>query len=243
MTQTPSILAIIPARGGSKRVPGKNLKTVGGKSLLGWTIQAAQAAHTISRVVVSSEDPEVISAAIAAGAEVPFIRPSKLATDTADSRDVVKHALESVGEHFDMFVLLQPTSPLREAGDIDAAVRFCLDKGAPACVSVTTTDKPPAWTYRISTEGEVEPLFPENATTNHDENVVLNGAIYLAQTDWFRHNQVFISPETVGYVMPRERSIDIDEPLDFVLAEALFAASQATAADSPTGARSAALAQ
>lgn len=231
MTKRPSILAIVTARSGSKRLPGKNLKTLGGKSLLAWTIEAARRAGTIDRTIVSSDDPEIIAAALACGAEVPFIRPRELATDTATSLDVVGHALDSIGEFFDMFVLLQPTSPLRQTNDIDEAVRFCLEKGAPACVSVTPTAKPPQWIYRASADARIVPLTTQDSETAESETVMLNGAIYVAQTDWFRLNQAFISPETVGYLMPRERSVDIDDELDLILAEALLAASGETMAN------------
>ncbi len=231
MTKRPSILAIVTARGGSKRLPGKNLKALGGKSLLAWTIEAAQRAETIDRTIVSSEDPDIIAAALACGADVPFIRPQELATDTATSVDVVGHALDSVGEFFDILVLLQPTSPLRQSKDIDEAVRLCLDKGASTCVSVTPTAKPLHWIYRTSADARVMPVVAQENNSAEGEAVMLNGAIYVAQTDWFRLHQAFVSPETIGYLMPRDRSVDIDDKLDLILAEALLAASRETIAN------------
>ncbi len=225
MNERPTVIAIVTARGGSKRLPRKNLRAIGGKSLLSWTIEAAQSARRVSRTIVSSEDGEIIAAALAAGAEVPFIRPHRLATDGAASLDVVGHALDAVGEHYDMFVLLQPTSPLRDASDIDQAIQLCIEQRAPTCVSVSPIAKPFRWFYQLSPNSYLRSLVAHenNLPTMDQEDVILNGAIYVAQTDWFRRNQAFISPETVGYLMPRERSVDIDDELDLLLAEELLA--------------------
>ena len=122
-----------------------------------------------------------------------------------------------------MFVLLQPTSPLRTASDIDGAVSLCRRRRAPSCVSASPVTKPSSWIYRAGpTDLICQSGVPEGGTSAATRMVLLNGAIYVAQTDWFRRNQAFISPETVGYVMPRERSVDIDDELDFILAESLL---------------------
>ena len=128
-----SVLALIPARGGSKGVPGKNIRPAGGKPLIAWTIEAAKCSRYIDRLILSTDDPAIVAVAKQFGCDVPFMRPAELATDQADSMVVVRHALQAIGERYDYLVLLQPTSPLRIAADIDAAVERCLQSDAPTC--------------------------------------------------------------------------------------------------------------
>ena len=222
-----SVLALITARGGSRGLPRKNLREVGGKSLIARAVEAAQGAGTVDRVVLSSEDPEIVQAALLAGCEVPFLRPAELATPDARSNDVVTHALETLPERYDLLVLLQPTSPLRTAADIDGAVRLCVEAGAPACISVTAVDKPPQWTFELDGAGRMVPLMPEQVEAHQRQALApayaVNGAVYVARCDWISRRESFLSPDTRGYLMPRERSIDIDDELDLVLAEALLA--------------------
>src|SRR5262249_30378594 len=110
-----TVLAVIPARGGSKGVPQKNIRTVGGRPLIAWTIEAAKGSRYLDRVVLSSDDRKIIDVAESYGCDIPFVRPAELATDEADSMSVVRHAIASFNEHYDYLVLLQPTSPLRRA--------------------------------------------------------------------------------------------------------------------------------
>ena len=138
-----SVLALITARGGSKRLARKNLRAVAGRSLLARAIAAERAAATVDRVILSSDDAEIIAAALAAGCEVPCVRPPDLAADATDSMAVVHHALAALAERYDLIVLLQPTSPLRTAADIDGAVGHCVTLAAPACVAVTACANPP----------------------------------------------------------------------------------------------------
>lgn len=225
MIEDLSVLALVTARGGSVGLPGKNLLQVGGRSLVARAIAAGQGAASVDRVVLSSDDPEIIQAALMAGCEVPFVRPAELATGAARSIDVVRHALEVLPETYDLLVLLQPTSPLRLAEDIDAAVRLCVESGAPACVSLTPADKPPQWMHALSARQTLRPILPEYGQVSRRQDLppayAVNGAVYVARTDWIREQESFVTPETVGYVMPRERSIDIDEELDLMLAEAI----------------------
>src|SRR5262245_25182815 len=125
MIDAKRVLGLITARGGSKGVPRKNVRPLGGKPLLAWTIEAARNAPVIDRLILSSDDAEIIEVARAWGCEVPFVRPPELATDTADSVEVVRHALSTLGEDYDYVVLLQPTSPLRTGEDIENCVRLC----------------------------------------------------------------------------------------------------------------------
>lgn len=220
-----SVLALVTARGGSRGLARKNLREVGGRSLLERAIQAGQGAQTVDRVVLSSDDPEIIRAALLAGCEVPFVRPPSLANDEARSIDVLRHALETLPERYDLLVLLQPTSPLRLAEDIDGAVMFCLDSGAPACVSVAPAAKTPYWMHSLGDRGLLHPILPafQMVPRRQDlpEAYALNGAVFVAYCDWLMAHEDFLSPDTVGYVMPKERSVDIDDELDLVLAEAI----------------------
>lgn len=220
-----SVLALITARGGSQGVPGKNLRQVGGRSLLARAIEAGQGAAAVDRVALSSDDPSIIQAALLAGCDVPFLRPASLATAEARSIDVVRHALETIPETYDLLVLLQPTSPLRTAEDVDGAIRLCVERGAPACVSLVAADKPPYWMHALSDDGTLRPILPGQVHVPRRQELppayAVNGAVYVARTEWILAHDSFAAPETVGYVMPRERSLDIDDELDLVLAEAL----------------------
>lgn len=219
------MLALIPARGGSKGVPGKNIREVVGKPLMAWTIEAAQQARCIDRVVVSSDDAAILQVARTWGAEIPFVRPAELARDETPGIDVVLHALQQL-PGVTWVVLLQPTSPLRTAQDIDAAYALCQEKDAPACVSVTEVATLPWWMFRLSDEGRLRSFIPESERPQRRQEApplyALNGAVYVARADWLRRTQSFLTDETLAYVMPAERSIDIDTPLDLTIAACLL---------------------
>ena len=221
------ILAVITARGGSKGLPRKNVLPLAGRPLIGWSIAAALGSAAVGRVVVSTDDPEIAEVARAEGAEVPFLRPADLASDTASSLDVLRHALTECPGH-DYFVLLQPTSPLRQASDIDAAWRLLKATGAASCVSVCETAESPWLMYLQSDEGRLSRLLPEpeRGLRRQDLPVAyrLNGAIYLARRAGFLATGRLIDPDTVALVMPPERSVDIDTLSDFDLAESLLRA-------------------
>ncbi len=221
-----TVLAIIPARGGSKGVPQKNIRTVGRKPLIAWTIEAAKAARYVDRVVLSSDDRKIIDVARSYGCDVPFVRPAELATDEADSMSVVRHALASLNEDYDYLVLLQPTSPLRRAQDIDAAIERCVNADGKACVSVSEPDKSPYWMFRIDKAGALHPLLAAEQIPDRRQDappvVALNGAVYVARTDHLAGGGTFLAPGTVGYTMPKERSFDIDTELDLRIVDFLL---------------------
>lgn len=212
------VLALIPARGGSKGLPRKNVLLAGGKPLVAWTVQAALSAKSVGRVVLSSDDKEIINAALEAGCEVPFSRPTELADDYASSIDVVLHALSKL-PGYDYLVLLQPTSPLRTGLDIDAAFMNMRIHNAPACVSVTQVDESPYLMYRLSDDNRMinilEPLSERSRRQDLPPVYMLNGAIYIAKIDWLLKTKSFLSSETIAYKMPKSRSIDIDDAEDF----------------------------
>lgn len=215
---TDKVLALITARGGSKGLPRKNILLAGGKPLVAWTIQAALSAESVNRVVLSSDDDEIMKAALAAGCEVPFRRPTELANDQASSMDVVLHALGEL-PGYDYLVLLQPTSPLRTSSDIDSAFRKLRIHDAPACVAVSEVDQSPYWMYSLSNDDRLhnilEPLPKVSRRQDLPPVYTLNGAIYIAKIDWLLKKRSFLGPETVAYVMPKDRSLDIDDATDF----------------------------
>ncbi len=219
------VLAVIPARGGSKGVPGKNIRLLGGRPLIAWTIEAARTAPELDRVIVSSEDAEIIKIAGEWGGEAPFTRPAELARDDTPGIAPVLHALDALPEKYDYVVLLQPTSPLRSGADISAALALCLREGAPACVSLCAPEHGPWWMFSLDERGRMRPLLSKEAVPARRQDMApvyaLNGAVYVARVDWLRESKSFLTAETVGYVMPGERSLDIDTELDFTIAEAV----------------------
>ena len=212
------VLALIPARGGSKGLIGKNILPVNGRPLLAWSIEAARGARDVDHVALSSDDDAIMAAARAYGCDVPFRRPAELATDSATSLDVVLHALDSLPGH-DVVILLQPTSPLRTAADIDAACARFAATGAPSCVSVAPVQQSPYWMYRLAENQLLQPILepPSGVSRRQDLPAVyaLNGAIYIADAAWLRRSRTFVTRDTVAYVMPADRSLDIDTAADF----------------------------
>lgn len=224
------ILAVIAARAGSKGLPGKNVMIAGGKPLIAWSIKAAQEATLLDRTILSTDCPRSMEIAAGMGCAVPFVRPAELARDDSSIMDVVLHALDTVGMTFDYVVLLQATSPLRRGSDIDGAIRTCIDTGAATCISVNEPPKSPYWMFTMDGAGRLQPLMGhEHASKRRQELPVVyapNGAVYVAQVDWFRQNRRFVGDDTVPFVMPYERSIDIDQITDIHLFEALLSTAQ-----------------
>lgn len=223
MSHRHDILAIIPARGGSKGLPGKNIRPLLGKPLLTWTIEAALHCPRLDRVILSSDNAEIIAIAREAGCEAPFVRPAPLATDGASAMAVVWHVCNTLEKHYGWVVWLQPTSPLRTSDDIAACLALCLEGGAPAAVSMTPVAKPPHWMVTLDQAGHPHPLLGDewhNSQRQETPPVYLpNGAVYVANIAWLAKTGTFLTPESAVYLMPPERSIDIDTATDFRLAE------------------------
>ncbi len=217
------VLAVIPARGGSKGVSRKNVRLLAGKPLIVWTIEQAAQSRYIDTVLVSSEDEEICQVARQSGAEIPFVRPMELATDTAAGVDVLCHAVENSGGDYDYVVLLQPTSPLRESSDIDEAIECCVSGAAKSVVSVAQVTKSPYWMYQMEEGGELTP-FVEHVTSNRQElpqSYALNGAVYVLGVPRLLAKRKILDEQTLGYVMPAERSYDIDTETDFLICDFL----------------------
>lgn len=228
-TTQPRVIALIPARGGSKRLPRKNLLPLAGKPLLAWTVEAARAARRVDRVILSTDDAEIAAVGRAHGAETPFIRPAELASDEAGTLDVMLHALRMLAaadETCDLLVVLQPTSPLRSAADIDAAVALLRNKTADAVISVCETEHPPEWSNTLPDDLSMAGFFRPGIRTRRSQDLPrtfrLNGAIYVYSARRLLHSgSLDMDDNCFAYLMPRERSIDIDDALDFELAQLL----------------------
>jgi len=226
------VLGLIPARGGSKGVPRKNIKLLCGRPLLSYTAEAALSSRRLSRVILSTEDEEIAEAGRSCGLEVPFLRPAELASDETPMLPVVQHAvrfLEEHGDHFDAVCLLQPTNPLRTAGDIDGCIQL-LESGDADAV-VTTLPVPaehnPHWVYfrdgqgmlRLST-GERTPIPRRQALPPafHRE-----GSVYVTRRETLMERNSFYGARLLGYEMNAERSVNIDGHEDWLRAERLIA--------------------
>ena len=223
------VLYLIPARGGSKGLPRKNILPLGGVPLVVHSIKAAQASACQGRIIVSTDDPEIAAVAKEAGAEVPFMRPAELATDAASTLDVILHALDWCSDHeiaLDVLVLLQPTSPLRTGQDIDAALRLLSEKKAGAIVSVCETEHHPMWCNTLPADHSMKGFLKDEIKGLSRQQLPLyyrvNGAIYLSKIPVLQKHKSFLHDSAYAYIMPAERSIDIDHEIDFRLAELLI---------------------
>ncbi len=222
-----SIIAIIPARGGSKGIPRKNIKKLGGKPLIAYTIDEALKSKYLDLVFVSTEDPEIAKVSKECGAQV-IDRPAALAKDTSKIVEAILHTveyLERKGIHPRIVVLLQPTSPLRNTEDIDAAIKLYLDNECDSVIGVCEPDHSPFWCFTLSGK-YLQPLFDKKFDNTRRQDlpkvVMPNGAIYVSSPESIRKYEGFYGDRTIPYCMPPERSIDIDTPLDFTIAEVLI---------------------
>jgi CMP-N,N'-diacetyllegionaminic acid synthase len=226
----PVCLAIIPARGGSKGIPGKNLKLLADKPLIAWTIETALAATLLDRVIVSTDSAEIMNVAVRYGAEVPFKRPEDLAQDDTPGVAPVLHAArwleENEGYRPDFIMLLQPTSPLRISDDIDNAIDLAVKRKADAVVSVTPAEAHPYWMKRIHDDGRMTDFIKLDQPMERRQDLpplyVLNGALYLARYEILMERETFDTDNTFSFIMPPERSLDIDTPWDLYLADLIL---------------------
>ncbi|MCR5482400.1 MAG: acylneuraminate cytidylyltransferase family protein [Clostridia bacterium] len=221
-------LAIIPARAGSKGLPDKNIKKLCNKPLLFYSIEAAIKSGCFDTVMVSTDSEKYAEIAREGGAEVPFLRSEATSSDTASSWDMVLEVLEryeEIGKTFDTFCLLQPTSPLRSAADITEAYKIMLSKNAFSIVSITELEHPLSWCGTLGEENSLEGFLKETVTVQRQAQEKYyrpNGAIYIASVDEFREEQFLYRSGSYAYIMPKERSVDIDTEFDFNFAEFLL---------------------
>lgn len=224
-------LAIIPARGGSKRLPRKNVLDLGGKPLIAWTIEAALGCQFINKVMVTTDDEEIAEVANTFGAHVPFLRPDDLASDTTTSFDAIKHAIEfyqyELGEKYDFVVLLQPTSPLRKAQDISGAFDLLYRNRADAVVSVCEAEHSPRWMNTLPADHSMGDFMQNEFKNVRGQDLPkyyrLNGAIYICRTSRLLQEKSFMPSDNIfAYIMSKESSVDIDDSVDYKLASCLL---------------------
>lgn len=225
-------LVIIPARGGSKRLPRKNVKLLAGKPLICWTIEAAIKANLDAKIVVTSDDDEILEIADAYKSKGVYKRkrPDNLATDTASTVDAIIDVIESeklLGNNPKTIILLQPTSPLRNEEDIRNAFRLYNDteknSGRDTVVSVCEVDHPTAWVGSVREDMSFQGAKLLNKRSqDYEKEYRLNGAIYVASVVQLLEIQSLFTEKLIGSIMPRVRSIDIDEEVDFKICEGLL---------------------
>jgi len=222
------ILAIIPARGGSKGLPKKNIKILGDKPLIAWSIESAKRSKQITYTIVSTDSPEIKEVAMSYGANAPFLRPENLSSDFAESKDVLIHAIDFYIKQktfFDFIVLLQPTSPFRKDNDIDKAIDKAIDTNADMVVSVKETSSNPYYVlFEEGKNGYLEKSKTSNYTRRQDCPPVFeyNGSIYVIKTSSLLKKDSLVFNKTVKYIMDDLHSVDIDNEIDFAFAELLI---------------------
>lgn len=222
-------IAIIPARSGSKGLPDKNIKLLHDKPLLAYSIEVAEKSGLFDCIHVSTDSERYEQIAREYGADVPFVRNEELSGDTAGSWEVVRWVLGQYaarGQRFDMVTLLQPTSPLREAEDIKQAYHLFEEKAADAVVSVCEMDHSPLWSNTLPEDGSMDGFLDQVADAGRQQLPTyyrINGAIYMLRTALLAEGAPGLYREgTYAYVMPKERSVDIDDALDFAIAETIL---------------------
>ena len=222
------ILGLIPARGGSKGVPHKNIALLGGKPLIAYTLEAANQSKLLDRCIVSTDSQEIIEVCRKWSADIPFIRPSELAQDDTPTLPVVFHALNMLQKSYDAVMLLQPTNPFREAEDIDKAIIMLKsDPDADSVISVVKVgDSHPARMKQIIDDVLIDPPFGEKIEGQRRQDLpelyLRDGAIYLTRTKIIYGQGSFKGRRSLAYIMPEERSVNVDGYIDLLLAEAIL---------------------
>ena len=227
MYKNKTFLAIILARGGSKRLPRKNILDLNGKPLIAYSIEAGLQSKYIDKVIVSSDDEEILSISKKFGADI-IKRPNKLANDTATSLDAIKHTIENT-DKYDYIILLQPTSPLRNAKHIDEAIELLEIKKANAIVSICEMDHSPLWSNTLPQDGSMKEFLRDEVVNKLSQDLPkyyrLNGAIYICKTNRLLEEKSFFLKDNIySFIMDRKSSIDIDEEIDFKIVEVIISA-------------------
>jgi len=236
MLAQPRVLAVVPARGGSKGIPRKNLQLLGGRPLVAHAVAAGRQAALVSRVLCSTDDPDIAAAAREAGAEVPFLRPPELAQDTTEDWPVFVHALDWLEQHAswvpELIVNLRPTSPLRTARHVDDAIRLLLQTGADSVKAVCLARQHPHKMWLRRPDAQIEPFLetpfrlsrgPDVPRAELEDVYWQNGVVDVTRYKVVRGQRVMIGQRVAGLVTEPDESIDIDTPLDLALAELLLA--------------------
>lgn len=232
MYNNKTFLAIIPARSGSKGLPNKNIKNLCGKPLIAWSIESAKQSKYLDEIMLSTDSEKIAKIAREFGANTPFLRPLNLAQDTTSTFEVVKHTIDfyknELKKEFDFIVLLEPTSPLREVCDIDNAVKLLLDNSkAEAIVGICKTQgQNPVFLVNMAENGFISGYANENMKVIRRQDIkdvyFFEGTIYISKTDTLLEKKTFYHKKTLGYEVPKFKSLEIDDIYDFVMVEALM---------------------
>ena len=225
-----SVLAIVPARAGSKGLQGKNTRILEGKPLIQYSIEAAIQSNYIDNIVVSTDSAECIEIASKLGLDTPFTRPDHLCGDEVPSAEVIKHAIEffqAKNKKYDLFVLLEPTSPLRTSSDIDAALELMLKQGNKSLVSVCLAeDQHPNFMFELNKSGTLKPWSNKSFMPTRRQDVspafFLEGSVYISYIQSFIENETFCHEDTAAFIMPKFKSFEIDDIVDFYCVEAVM---------------------
>lgn len=228
MYKNKKILAIIPARGGSKGIPHKNIMKICKKPLIAYSIEAAKESKYIDYILVSTDDTCIKEVSLSYGAKVPFLRPDEISTDRAKSIDVVLHGIDYLKEHnenFDYVILLQPTSPLRTSDDIDTAIESVIEANKDSLISVCECSENPILMRTIERE-KLKPVLEFNGDNLRRQELptfyVFNGAIYINKVDMLQNKKEFVDENTMPFIMDSTKSIDIDNMIDAKIAEMIL---------------------
>ena len=222
------MLAIIPARGRSKGVPKKNIRTLGGKPLIHWTIEAAMKADRISRVILSTDDEEIAELCRPTGIEIPFMRPEELAQDNSLAIDNYLYTIERLRNDSqyedDEFTVLLPTVPFRTSKDIDDAIKIFYENNSDSVISCNKLSKPIDWMFSIDEKGIIKPQVKKKLKNRQESKMtfVPNGGIYVFKYSLLKEKYSYYLDKTHAYIMPDERSLDIDTKNDFKIADFLM---------------------
>ncbi|WP_373072018.1 cytidylyltransferase domain-containing protein [Sulfurimonas sp.] len=218
-------LAVIPARGGSKRLPRKNVLNICEKPLIAWSIEASLNSNLIDKTLVTSDDEEILDISKKYGAET-IKRPHDISNDTATTYEAIEHAINALEIKYDYIVLLQPTSPLRGSKHIDEAIKLLEEKNADAIVSVCEVEHPVQWSMTLKNDNDMSEFvknIDSRRSQEQEKHYRLNGAIYICKTDKLVESKSFFLKDNIfAYIMNKEDSIDIDEELDFKLASLIL---------------------
>ncbi|MFD1093960.1 cytidylyltransferase domain-containing protein [Providencia vermicola] len=226
MINNKRVMAFIPARGGSKRLPHKNILPLAGQPLISWSIEAAQKSQYVDDIFVSTDDPEIAKVSADYNVDIPELRPTYLATDEASTDSVLTYTLDKFGKDVDIIVLLQPTSPLRNAQHIDKALEMFIEKNAFSVVSVTPCDHSPLWANTLPMNNSMGDFIrPDALKRSQDLSTYyrINGAIYIFDAKkLIEYGEIRYTNESYAFVMEQIHSVDIDQSLDFSFAELLI---------------------
>lgn len=228
MYKNKKILAIIPARSGSKGLKDKNIKELNGKPMISYTIEAAVQSGIFEDVIVSTDSQVYADISIDYGASVPFLRSNYLSSDTATSIDMIIHVIEEmnkIGKEYDYFMLLQPTSPLRTKDDIINAIELLFEKEANSVVSVCEAENSPLYMNTINEDLSIDGFLPKGIKTRRqelDKYYRINGAIYLCKVEYFLKSKDFYNERSYAYLMNKKNSIDVDDEVDFEFVKSLI---------------------